>query len=180
MKLIVAIMMWFYLVMIHPVLAVGFSTSLFVWAMGFVWMLGRLFLGGKSYEAANAIVLVALSLVLATAHERCSEITVNPCGIDLDDPVGSKHGQAAMKKSKLSEEQFRAQLKARTKFEWQRYGSLNACVSAMEAQDAITAKPNQRSYRDCCRSSWADCNAACGLQPGYVAPKPVDFGLLRL
>lgn len=40
MKLIVAILMWFYLVMIHPVLAVGVLDSLFVWAMGFVWMIG--------------------------------------------------------------------------------------------------------------------------------------------
>ena len=131
-----------------------------------------------------AIVLVALSLgACATAYERCSEITANPYGIDLDDPVGSEERlQAAMKESKLSEEQFRAQLKARTKFEWQRYGSINACVSALEAQDAVTASQINGLIETAAAPRGQTVTQPVGFQPGYVAPyvyKPVDYGLLR-
>lgn len=126
-----------------------------------------------------AIVLVALSLgACATAYERCSEITANPYGIDLDDPVGSEARlQAAMKESKLSEEQFRAQLKARTKFEWQRYGALDACVSALATQDSITASQINGLIETAAAPRGQTVTQPVGFQPGYVAPKPVDFGL---
>ena len=49
--------------MIHPVLAVGFSTHCLCGPWVLCGCLGRLFLGGKSMQ--YAIVLAALSLVLA-------------------------------------------------------------------------------------------------------------------
>ena len=128
-----------------------------------------------------AIVLVALSLgACATPYERCSEITVNPYGIDLDDLVGSEARlQAAMKESKLTEEQFKARVRAQTKFEWHRYGSLDSCVASLAAQDAVTASQINGLIETAAAPRGQTVTQPVGFQPGYVAPKPVDFVLLR-
>jgi len=92
----------------------------------------------------NVIIVLAFSIsACATAHNRCESLSENPYGFREDSTKEEYEAKFKEIKEKhfptLSTEEAIERIRAATKFEWQNYGSMNACIASKEARDRALA-----------------------------------------
>lgn len=83
-----------------------------------------------------SLVLVLFSTACATTYERCSQVTEMPYGLSL----GMSDEEVFARFPGESKDEIAKKVLAGTKFEWNRYGSMDACVAYKEREkQAIVA-----------------------------------------
>lgn len=90
----------------------------------------------------NKVLMIALSMSLgacATTYERCTEVTDNPFEIENPRTATVRDLQVIYAeqgyKNQMSFQEFYGLVQAKTRVEWQRYGSIDQCIARKDASD---------------------------------------------
>lgn len=133
------------------------------------------------------VALIALVLGgCATPFERCEEIDKNPYGLTEDYAEGDVETRRAKfeelrkeREPKMGFNEFLMKVKRSTTFRWNRYGSMEACVASLDAEDQALAGQINGLFDAAAQPRGATVTQAVGVVTPVSVPPTKDLTVLR-